>query len=1009
MKRRLDSRKLFCRSLIATAVATALAGPTITWAQSADATLRGKAAANSEITARNVATGATRRTTAGADGTYTLVGMPPGTYRVDAGPNTEQTITLSVSSTSTYDFVQGAAHEAELGEITVTGTRIVEVRTSEVGGIVDLHQIEVTPQITRNFLEFADTIPGMTFTVDGKGNTSLRGGAEVDSNVNVYIDGVGMKDYVTNGGISGQSGASKAGDPGNPFPQLAISEYKVITSNYKAEFDQVASAAINVQTKSGTNTFSGEAFGNYTNQNMRADTPAELAANTVNNPKKAGATDEYGFAQGGPIIMDVAHFFITYEHKDLSLPNSVFPPGSNGATLAALQPLLPASVFAQYGPTINPFKEDLVFGKLDFEPSDHDRFELTNLTRLETQTVGAAGQVATSAAYEYKNNNERVMLRWQHAADRWLNEARVTYETSLDSPQQASETPATTYVYWETPSVQTQVLQVNGQDPRSYFRYDQTGVGVQDDFTLSNLSWAGDHTAKFGFKYKGVDLKARDASQGANYFFPVDNTGTYATPYQAVFTVTNPAQNITATSNDKQFGLYLQDEWVPVSRLTVDLGVRWDYETVPAWEDYRLPASIVAAINSPYPGATGVTYAQALALGGININDYIGTGNNRHAPTNEFQPRVGLSFDINDDQRHVLFGGYARAYDRNVFDYMSLERTKLAIAEPTLNFYGTPYTNNGCTTAANASATCVAWNPAFLNLATLQGQANGSFGEVDLTNNNLKNPYSDQFSVGIRNRLGDWNVSSTVAQINSYNVILGHLGNRFSNGAYYQNGTQWGAQGVPGIGSLILWDNAGKDRNTEVLLSADKPYTPESHWGMSVAYTFSDAHQNNSYTYASNNAYLFDLPFPSQYPMLPSSAVSRHRLVTTGSVDGPWGLLFGAKLTLSTPTPDTGVEGCPDLTQCHGYNAYPVVADFRDIFQQKELDVQVTKNFALPLGMSSYVRLDILNLLNTTYYDPGAAIYNPVGGTKYPPPLYNTGGPILGVPFTVKVTAGMKW
>jgi outer membrane receptor protein involved in Fe transport len=523
------------------------------------------------------------------------------------------------------------------------------------------------------------------------------------------------------------------------------------------------------------------------------------------------------------------------------------------------------------------------------------------------------------------------------------------------------------------------------------------------------LNWAGDHTLKFGGKYKGVDLKARDASQGANYFYPVDSTGTYSQPYQAVFTVTNPSQNITASSNDKQLGLYLQDEWVPVSRMTVDLGIRWDYETVPAWEDYKLPANVVAAINSPYPGAPGVTYAQALALGGININDYIGNGSNRHAPTNEFQPRLGLSFDINDDQRHVLFGGYARAYDRNVFDYMSLERTKLAIAEPTLNFYGTPYTYNGCTTPANASPTCVAWNPAFLNLATLQTQANGNFGEIDLTNNNLKNPYSDQFSVGIRNRLGDWNVSTAVAQINSYNVILGHLGNRYSNGAYYQNGAQWGASGVPGLGSLILWDNAGKDRDTELLLSADKPYTPESHWGMSVAYTFTNAKQNNSYSYAGNNAYLFDLPFPSQYPMLPSSAVSRHRLVTTGSVDGPWGLLFGAKLTLATPTPDAGVEGCPNLAQCHGYNAYPVVGSFRDLFQQRDIDVQVTKNIALPLGLSSYFRLDILNLLNTTYYDPGAAIYNPVGGTKYPSPQYNTGGPILGVPFTVKVTAGMKW
>ena len=183
--------------------------------------------------------------------------------------------------------------------------------------------------------------------------------------------------------------------------------------------------------------------------------------------------------------------------------------------------------------------------------------------------------------------------------------------------------------------------------------------------------------------------------------------------------------------------------------------------------------------------------------------------------------------------------------------------------------------------------------------------------------------------------MADWNTSVAIAQINSYNVVVGHLGNRYANGAYYENGTQFGSSGAPGLGQLILWDNAAKDRNTELLISAEKPFTKESHWGASIAYTFSHALQNNPFSYEGDNQYELDLPSPSLYPLLPSSAVARHRLVLTGSIEGPWGLLYGAKLALATPTPIAAVEPCNDPTQCHGYNAYPVVGYVRDTFQQR--------------------------------------------------------------------------
>ena len=67
------------------------------WAQSAEANLRGTAPAGSTVTAKNLATGLVRRTTVSTDGSYSLVGLPSGTYAVDAGSGTQTTVTLAVA------------------------------------------------------------------------------------------------------------------------------------------------------------------------------------------------------------------------------------------------------------------------------------------------------------------------------------------------------------------------------------------------------------------------------------------------------------------------------------------------------------------------------------------------------------------------------------------------------------------------------------------------------------------------------------------------------------------------------------------------------------------------------------------------------------------------------------------------------------------------------------------------------------------------------------------------
>jgi outer membrane receptor protein involved in Fe transport len=1042
-KRYRNSKKRLYGSVFATALASTAFVPSIVWSQTADATLRGKAEANSQITAKNVATGATRRTKAGADGTYTLAGLPSGTYRVDAGPGTEQTVTLSVASTATLDLVPGGAEagpEATLEEVIVRATRLVEVKTSEIGATVSLHQIETTPQITRNFLEFADTVPGMVFSVDNKGNTSIQSGAQANSAINVFIDGVGQKNYVKTGGISGQAGPNSNGDPGNPFPQLAIGEYKVITSNYKAEYDQISSAAITAQTKSGTNRLHGELFGDYSNESLRAATPSETAAK---GPKVKSANTEYGIAVGGPIIQDAMHYFVTWEHKSFSLPTTVNPDGS--LTAVPLATLLPAGVFSQFGPSTSPFKENLYFGKVDWEPSDRDRIELSTKLRRETEIQGGSGNVAVSAGFNFKNEDTRVNLRWQRSTDLWVNELMALYERTVDSPSPLNGNPGITYTYFGggTSNFRQDIITINGADPRQYTDKHQNGYGIQDDLTFSNLHWMGEHTLKMGVKYKGVQLVARDGSDAAKYWYAVDPTGTQATPFQVVFGKVNAGLPLTAKSDNKQFGVYFQDDWAVNQHLTLNLGVRYDYEVTPSFENYKTIAKILTALQQPYPDpgvvhcgppdlapncpgvpgqsdgqlprpTPGETYAQALALGGLNINDYISTGSNRKTPAGEVAPRFGFSYDVNADEKHVVFGGIGRAYDRNLFDKLQLENSKNALSEPTINFAGGGYSFNNCVTPAQVNGTtCLAWNPAYLMAANLQALGSPG-GEANLFPNKLKVPYSDQFSIGIRNKLGDWNTSATLTRINSYEGLLGVLGNRYADGSFAAHGcglgwggspAQWCSAAPPGLQSnLVLWENGQETRTTELLLSAEKPYTRESHWGATFAYTYTDATQNRLFT----DGYGFDLPHIRDYPFTLSSAVARQRLVATGSVDGPWGLLFAGKVTLATPIPYTNIAGCPvNGVSCNPYgtNAYPFAGvPALTFLGYTSWDMQITKNFDLPRDMTGYVRLDVLNLFNAQNFDSLSANNN------YPkPPTYNTSGPIIGVTRTLKMTVGMKW
>lgn len=940
------------RHVLAAALASCLLMASGAHAQSTSSTLRGTVttqeapAPGAEVVVTNTATGLTRRTLSREDGGYSIAGLPPGTYRieVDAGGRmTQQVVTLAVAQTATVDLgVDGAAlaDATTLESVEVIGVSVQETRTSEISTFITPQQIDALPQVSRNFLAFADIVPGVQFEEGQDGSTRLRGGAQNSNGINVYIDGVGQKNYVLKGGISGQDSSR-----GSPFPQSAISEYKVITQNYKAEFDQLSSAAVVAATKSGTNEFEGNVFYDRTTDSWRATRPSEALAGKLDTKD-----EQYGVSLGGPIVQDLLHFFVSYEAKELVSPRDITL-GTN------IDPAtVPDDLRDLLGSVTAPFDMDLYFGKLTWSPDENNIVDFTVKVRNESEITGLGG--ANTASYGSSKDTEetRADLRWQYSNERFLNEMHITHEDSFFAPRPVTIGPGYNFVGGPNRDA---IINLGGG--RDYQDKGQKGYGFQNDFTI----FAGDHTLKMGFKYKNVEINAFEQQPyNPQYQFRVEDIAAgYTDPSQVTFGAIVPGLNDrNITSKNKQYGLYFQDDWEVNDKLILNLGLRWDYEEAPGYLDYVTRPELVTALR----GWSNLQNAD------YDIEDYISNGNNREAFKDAFQPRIGFSYDLFGDEQHVLFGGIGRSYDRNLWDYLALEQSKGTF--PAYEYRFAAPSNPDCATQANCLGE---WNDSYLDPQVLYAlvAANPNLGgEINLMNNNLKTPYSDQLSFGVRNTVGQWNTSVTLSRVESHDGIIFSLGNRWPDGSFRdpnRPGSTWGGQPwgfpIPGFGTLIKADNGIETRANSLLVSLEKPFTEASNWGTTIALTFTDAEENRSNAAASDEHYVFDYPSLDEAGWQRAVGVPRSRLVATGIVGLPWDVRLSGKITVESPVVKDAVD-C--YTNAHPQDYYCQFNAFEvdGTFGHRQVDLSLTKDFRFGEDYSANFRIDALNVFNHTNY-----------------------------------------
>jgi outer membrane receptor protein involved in Fe transport len=936
-------------------------------AQLTTATIRGQVTTSATpvvgaaVEAVSVDTGSVSRAKTSADGSYSLSGLQPGTYDVSVTPaggvKSTRRVIVSVGQSASLDIdtaVVEAAPSADTatttdsGTIVVTGTRLVETRTSEVGTNVTQDQIENLPQNNRNFINFAALAPGIRVnqtefrqTFSGGGVGAGRDGESFGGpQVNVFLDGVSLKSNVNQGGIVGQDVSR-----GNPFSQLAVKEFRVLSSNFKAEFEDAGTAIITAVTKSGTNEFHGEVFGTFQNEKLIA---RDFFQKKNNLDKPDLKRIQYGASLGGPIIEDRLFFFGAYEANIQDRTLNVVPgdPGTQAS-------LLPFNVADFTGSFASPFREHLGFGKLTFEMTENQRLEVSGSIRTETDRRDFGGQSSFERASTVDNKVYTGKISHTYRGNGILNEATVDYlKADLSFGADFSNGFGRTY---------QGVIQVGGR--ADFQEVQQRGLTFRNNLSFTDLNWNGDHLVKIGGKISFQKYRVGGSGPNANpqFEFLRDNRGTATTADDLTFAF--PA-NVRFGGGDPeiqakttQIGLFVQDDWEVNEHLLINAGLRWDYDSNAKNNKFVTSPAAAAALRALGTDPRIGDY--------YDVEDYISDGD-RKADLGNFAPRIGFSYDLNADQRTVFFGGYGRYYDRALFRSAAEETLLTQFRSGELLFSQNGLPRDGRPTIQFQQQYLTPEGFAALLASLAADPTSPGTSELRVIPNDLKTPYTDQFSLGIRQRLGIFRTSLTF----NHTVGKDQIGY-----APLNRSAAPGASGfydfiplINGYSNAVAAFNTRATKYDAIFLTVDKPYSKASGWGAGIAYTGVIRSKGRG------TEFNFDFPNIEDQDFVPNAGNEKHRLVANGLVDLPLDMRLSGLVTYGSGLPfnviDANAGFQPDLIRI-GY--------FKNLPHFLQVDLRLQKIFRLIRGTELTLSGEVFNLFNRANFG-GADGFTCCGG-----------------------------
>jgi outer membrane receptor protein involved in Fe transport len=821
-----------------------------------------------KISARNVQTGAIRVATSDSDGRYSLTNMGPGEYELRAeraGFRTavQSGVLLTVGGSSVVDLTVQVGDVTEVVEIK-QDEPLVETTKAEVSRVINERSIDSLPIIGRNFVDFAKLSSGVA-----PGRENVGGGAFKEPDTGV---GSAAAPRLTFGGQSELSTLilvdgvdniqTVTGLPRVTPSQEAVREFRVLNSAFLAEYGRALGGFVNIVTKSGTNQFHGSAY--YFGMNDA------LNANPIlTGPNPDLRQNQYGATIGGPIRKDKTFFFGSYEGQRRGEDNKF-----SSVLFNNIDSINATKRFFGLTPEVTDLLRsndyDGFLAKLDHKITSNNDLSLRyNLLDSTTEGFLGGGGRASPASSTARNNRtfdqSFVVTDTALLSNRVVNEARVQWaRRSFDFPSVLKE-----------PDLEVSNLLITGKSTSDIDFYRESRLQVSDNLSL-NLSG---HVVKVGADFNNIRdtakwylfLPARVifASLGGPgvpgptflnqtpvvFWFPLANGTTSRSALSVPFTQEAPDEFEPLTDfgvNHNSYGFFAQDEWKATSKLTLTLGLRYDFETYPSVYVQRND------LNNFQP-RVGLAYAvtpRTVVRAGFGIfNDRLFTSVGQQLIAVDGSSAGDLP------NAQLVFPGVAPVRAHFI---QPTVRGALASPQSTTCRPGGPTIT---TTSAAQLATCIFTSTGQVPVATpVNGVINPGFR--DNKDGRVRTPYSEQASLEISHELGG-GIAVTVGYLYVHGLKLAaHTGvvNARQTGTLPSGKPILGGRIFPELGDFYVTDDIGFSIHHGGTFEIEKRFA--RGFSFHGSYTFSKTINN-----AESVANLADLP--EGRDINPERAVSR--------------------------------------------------------------------------------------------------------------------------------------